>query len=82
MHPHQGVSVEIYSLTERKLLVRTEPVGGTTPWTQQLWAFETPAGAGAAELRLRRAKSRQIDSRIAGTYWLDNISLTAAAAEN
>lgn len=72
----QGLFLEVYDPGSRQVLLRTAPVIGTTPWSLSLATFETPPTSDRIELRLSRLRSRQIDSRLAGTFWLDNVAMS------
>ena len=74
----QGLFLEVYDPGTRQVLLRTTPVLGTTPWSLSLLTFEIPPSSDRIELRVRRLRSRQIDSRLAGTFWLDNVAVSFA----
>lgn len=75
----QGVFLELFDPGTGQVLLRTEPVLGMTPWSLTLATFETPPTSDRIELRVRRLRSRRIDSRLAGTYWLDNVMISHPA---
>jgi hypothetical protein len=71
----QGVFVEVLAREPKGLLVRTEPVLGSSDWTVAEAEFEVPEGSGQAMIRLRRRESQQIDNRLRGKVWLDSVRI-------
>lgn len=78
----EGVFLEVWDPVRRRRLLASGKVRGTNPWTRVLLSFETPPESAIVEIRLRRSRSRQIDSRLAGTLWLDNVSVKRRSAAN
>lgn len=71
----KGVFLEVYEPQGQRVLVRTEEIRGTTPWSRFSLTFEPAAGVDTIELRLQRARSLQLDNRLAGSVWLDNVQV-------
>ena len=71
----QGVLLEVVDPVGRRLLWRSEPLLGTSPWSRVLASFDVPAETDRIEVSVRRLRSRQIDNRLAGSFWLDNVSV-------
>jgi hypothetical protein len=60
----------------RKLFLSTVNVVGTIGWTQQQLAFETRVDTHLLIVRIARPPSIKFDNQIAGTVWIDRVSLT------
>lgn len=75
----EGVFIEVLETRLQRRLVASEKTLGTTPWTPARLSFETPAQTRVVEIQVRRNRSRQIDSRLAGIYWLDSVSLNPSS---
>jgi len=73
----QGVYVEVVDLHTHQSLLRTDAVLGTTPWQHAMLTLSIPSESRLIEVRLRRRRSVQIDSRIKGIFMVDDISLAA-----
>jgi hypothetical protein len=76
-----GVGVQIsdaYDAT--KILGSTEPLIGTTPWSEQSFSFETPAETRLLTVRMVRLPSQKLDNKIAGAFWLSRVSLNQPPA--
>jgi Tetratricopeptide repeat len=76
-----GVGVQIsdgYDPT--KILGSTEPLIGTTAWSEQSFSFETPPETRLLIVRIVRLPSQKFDNKIAGAFWLSRISLTPSPA--
>jgi tetratricopeptide repeat protein len=58
-------------------LVSTENLVGTSGWSDQKAEFTTKPVTSLLLLRVARPSSARLDSRIAGTVWIDRVSLTA-----
>ncbi len=59
------------------LRVSTEEVIGTSDWSPQQAQFKTEPETRLLIVKLARRPSRMFDNRIAGTIWIDHVSLTA-----
>lgn len=59
----------------RKLLLSTQNLVGTSAWTSQELEFKTGADTRLLVVRIARPSSRKFDNRIAGTVWVDQVSL-------
>ncbi len=74
----QGVALELSGSGCGGLKQRSEPLQGSSPWTRGQLSFTVPSGCEAVVLRVARKESLKLDSRIAGDYWLDSVSLKPA----
>jgi len=73
-----GVGVQISDgYDTNKILGSTEPLIGTTPWSEQSFSFETPSDTRLLIVRIVRSPSQKLDNKIAGAFWLSRVSLTA-----
>jgi hypothetical protein len=59
----------------RKLFLSTQNLVGTSAWTPQELEFKTGADTRLLVVRIARPLSRKFDNRIAGTVWVDQVSL-------
>ena len=75
----RGIFVEVYDPINHLPLVQTEETLATTPWRHGFASFTTPPGVERVELRLRRLASRQIDSAIKGSFWLDEVAVAGTS---
>jgi len=78
----QGLYFEVFARTRRGPLLETERLLGTEPWRGYSSSFVVPEDTRAVTLRLRRKRSRRIDSRIQGMVVLDNVVLVSAEGES
>jgi Tfp pilus assembly protein PilF len=61
----------------RLLTMFSESLTGTTPgWTQVSLDFQAPPQTSLILVSLARQPSKKLDNQIAGTVWLDDVSLT------
>ena len=60
-----------------RLLLATENIIGSSGWAPQQFEFKTPRETRLLLLSVLRPPSRKFDNRIAGTLWIDRLSLTA-----
>jgi tetratricopeptide (TPR) repeat protein len=75
-----GVGVQISDAYDpTKILGSTEPLMGTTPWSEQSFSFETPPETRLLIVRIVRLPSQKFDNKIAGAFWLSRVSLTPLA---
>lgn len=71
-----GVGLQISDAYDtNKILGATEPLIGTTPWSEQSFSFETPPQTRLLIVRIVRSPSRKFDNKIAGAFWLSRVSL-------
>ncbi len=76
-----GVGVQISDgYDPNKILGSTDPLIGTTPWSEQSFSFETPPDTRLLIVRIVRSPSQKLDSKIAGAFWLSRVSLAARPA--
>jgi tetratricopeptide (TPR) repeat protein len=75
-----GVGVQIsHAYDPTKILGSTEPLMGTTPWSEQSFSFESPPETRLLIVRIVRLPSQKFDNKIAGAFWLSRVSLTPLA---
>ena len=70
----QGLYFEVVG---GRVLVETEMILGTTPWSEYSEKFRLPEGRNLVTVRLRRRSSRRIDNKLRGRLWLDGVKLVA-----
>ena len=76
-----GVGVQISDFYDpNKILGATEPLIGTTPWSEQSFSFDTPPESRLLIVRIVRSPSQKFDNKIAGAFWLSRVSLTPRPA--
>jgi O-antigen ligase len=76
----RGVSFHLYdSATPRNIDLWTPEAIGTTGWTALEKAVTVPRGVSLLTVEIARVKSGQSDSHIAGTLWVDDVTLTRIA---
>ena len=76
-----GVGVQISDAFDfTKILGSTEPLMGTTPWSEQSFSFETPPETRLLIVRIVRLPSQKLDNKVAGAFWLSRVSLTLPVA--
>ena len=51
---------------------------GTLPWTEVRLPFQVREETNIVRLELQRRDSFRFDSKIAGTFWLDDVRITPA----
>lgn len=71
----QGVYLEVLPGGGGSRLLKTDPLFGTQEWQSLGGLVEVPENVHTVVIRLRRNRSQQIDSRIAGKIWLDSVRL-------
>jgi len=77
-----GVGIQISDAYDpNKILGSTEPLIGTTPWSEQSFSFETPHETRLLIVRIVRLPSQKFDNKIAGAFWLSRVLLTSRAAQ-
>ena len=76
-----GVGIQISDgYDTNKILGSTDPLIGTTPWSEQSFSFQSPPETHLLIVRIVRLPSQKLDNRIAGAFWLSRVSLTSAHA--
>ena len=58
-----------------KLFLATEDLLGTSSWTPERLAFRTGPDTRLLIIRVARRPSQKFDNQIAGTLWIDRLSL-------
>ena len=77
----QGPFIEIVGYDQNGLSQSGPMITGTHKWREQAIEFEVPAGCRAAVVRVRRRSSHRFDSKIKGSFWLDNFRLEILSPE-
>ena len=73
----QGIAFRIFDAeSSGHLDVRTEQVTGTTDWKKVEKIVAVPSGTRLVEVQIIRPSSWRFDSFIAGTAWIDTVSLS------
>jgi cytochrome c-type biogenesis protein CcmH/NrfG len=76
-----GIGVQISDgYDANKILGSTDPLIGTTPWSEQSFTFETPPETRLLIVRIVRFPSQKLDNKIAGAFWLSRVLLTPRKA--
>ena len=76
-----GVGVQISDgYDPNKILGSTDPLIGTTPWSEQSFSFVTPPETRLLIVRIVRSPSQKFDNKIAGAFWLSRVSLAPRPA--
>jgi hypothetical protein len=68
----------VYDETPKELDVATEDLRGSNDWTMVERVFNAPPGGGLVRVLLARKPSLKFDNKVAGTVWVDDVSLTKA----
>jgi tetratricopeptide (TPR) repeat protein len=77
-----GVAVQIAdAYAPNTILGSTEPLIGTTPWSQQSFSFETPFDTRLLVVRIVRSPSQKLDNKIAGAFWLSHVLLSPQSGQ-
>lgn len=72
-----GPRFQLYDPYEQaKLLLATENLVGSSGWSPQQLQFKTGPATRLVLIRVARPPSRKFDNQIAGTVWIDRLSLT------
>ena len=77
----QGPFIEIVGYDQKGLSQSGPMITGTHKWREDAIEFRPPIGCRAVLLRVRRRPSRRFDSKIKGTFWLDNFHLDILDSE-
>ena len=76
----QGVAFRVFDAENPSTFdIRTERLLGTSDWKKVEKTFSIPRGTRLVEIQLVRQASWKFDSKIAGTVWIDDISLKKTA---
>jgi hypothetical protein len=76
-----GVGIQISDAYDtNKILGSTDPLIGTTPWSEQSFSFQSPPETHLLIVRIVRLPSQKLDNRIAGAFWISRVSLTLPPA--
>jgi hypothetical protein len=72
-----GPRVAIYDPFDRRVLsLETEGLAGSAGWDEQRLDFRTAAETRLIVVQIIRPPGRKLDNQIAGTMWLDDVSLS------
>ena len=77
----QGPFVEIVGYDQKGLSQSGPMITGTHTWREAAIEFQVPAGCRAAVVRVIRRPSHRFDSKINGSFWLDNFRLETLDSE-
>jgi len=73
----RGLAFHLYDAADpRNIDLWTTELTGTTGWTSLEQTVTIPAGVSLLTVEIAREKSDQFDSHIAGTLWVDDVTLT------
>lgn len=70
----QGFRFEVLGAVSHQLLLATEPILGSRPWSRVTGTFETGAEHSVL-LRLVRTPSLRLDNLVRGTLWIDSVGV-------
>jgi hypothetical protein len=71
----QGPFIEIVGYDQNGFSQSGPTITGTHAWREEAIEFQVPAGCRAVVVRVRRRSSHRFDSKIKGSFWLDNFRL-------
>lgn len=77
-----GMRFEVLDQAEHQVNLETTELTGTNAWTAISSQFSTGDSTHFLRIRLRRFPSRLFDNKLSGTVWVDDVTLTKAAAKN
>ena len=77
----QGPFIEIVGYDQKGFSQSGPMITGTHTWREEAIEFEVPAGCRAVVVRVRRRSSHRFDSKIKGSFWLDNFRLEILSPE-
>jgi tetratricopeptide (TPR) repeat protein len=77
----QGPFVEIVGYDQNGLSQSGPMITGTHKWREESIEFRPPAGCRAVVVRVHRRSSHRFDSKIKGSFWLDNFRLEILSPE-
>lgn len=73
----QGISVRVFDpQNSARLDVHTDPLTGTTGWTEVERAFAVGPATKLVQIEIMRAPSRKFDNKISGRVWVDSLDLS------
>jgi hypothetical protein len=73
----QGIGLRVFDLDNAtRVDVRTDQVLGTTDWKEITGLVQVPRETKQLVVQVVRPRSWKFDNRIAGTAWIDDVSLT------
>lgn len=78
---YNGLRFLVYDMRNPTLWRMTEQVTGTQPWTRFDLSFTAGPSTHLLSVALRRVPSAKLDNKLAGTVWIDDVTLTALPAE-
>jgi hypothetical protein len=70
----QGICLEVYSMPDNKLLVKSQPILGTNDWGRKSCEFVVTEPT-AAYLIVHRHPSDKFENTLEGKIWLDSIQI-------
>jgi len=76
-----GPYLDFYAPSVSDVYSRLKPEVGSWPWTEFNLGIETSAGAEIVVLRLRRAATEFLDSKVSGSVSIKNLRLVTEASE-
>jgi tetratricopeptide (TPR) repeat protein len=77
----QGPFIEIVGYDQNGLSQSGPMITGTHKWREESIEFRPPDGCRAVVVRVRRRPSHRFDSKIKGSFWLDNFRLEMLDSE-
>jgi hypothetical protein len=77
----QGPFIEIVGYDQKGLSQTGPMITGTHNWRKASIEFRPPAGCRAVLVRVRRRPSHRFDSKIKGSFWLDDFQLEILDSE-
>ncbi len=77
----QGPFIEIVGYDQKGLAQSGSMITGTHKWREDAIEFRPPAGCRAVLVRVRRRPSHRFDSKLKGSFWLDNFRLESSSPE-
>lgn len=75
-----GIRFELVDLSDGQISLQTPDLTGTHPWTLMRADAMTGPNTHFVEVELRRLPSQLFDSKLSGTVWVDDVSLTPKTA--
>jgi tetratricopeptide (TPR) repeat protein len=69
----EGVFFQLIEGSTNKVLLESERILGSTPWTQHNIPFRVSHDTTSILVQLRRVPSLRIDNLLAGTLWIDDV---------
>jgi hypothetical protein len=79
----QGIRFTLHSVGDSTNSVeQTDDLRGTQPWTQIEYPWTAARDVRELQLCITRERSAKFDSKIRGSAWVDDVTLTPVSAEN